>query len=184
MYKYYFLSGAISDSISLKFKDLILQFLDGEFISASRNLQVLINNKEYTESLFNGYGILNDFKRIFFKSEFSHGNWFQNTFFSYSKTGYGFTLVGEGYVNLGYFGVILVFVIIGLFIRIIYRKASRNIYFLSIYIYTIPLYMYAIRADLANIFSQFIKHLILSIFIIYVLELVSYSKYRKIKKGK
>ncbi|MBP3917179.1 O-antigen polymerase [Clostridium sp.] len=170
IYKYFFLTGNISGNMSFKLKDLLLSFLDGEFVSASRNMQILLNNESFTKGFLEGKGILNDFARIFLRTDFSNGMWFHNTFFTNSRTGYGFTMVGEGYINFGYMGVILVFTIIGLFIRYLYKNAARNIYYLTAYIYAIPLYMYAVRADLANIFSQFVKHLLLSLVLVCILK--------------
>lgn len=178
IYKYYFLTGTITSTKIFNFNTLLFDFLNGEFISASKNLQVLINNEFYTNALFQGKTILNDFIRIFMKTNFTHGKWYNDTFFPHVKTtGYGFTIVGEGYVNFGYLGVILVFIILALFIRVLYRNYYKNMYSFCIYIYTIPLYMYAIRADLANIFSPLIKHLLLSMLIIYIMERIIIKKH-------
>lgn len=171
IYKYFFLTGSITSSIEINPGNLFFEFLDGEFISASRNLQVLLNNSEFTKGLFSGSSILNDFIRIFYTTGFTHGQWYNDTFFpDVATTGYGFTLVGEGYVNWGYYGVILVFMVIGFFIRFLYLKSNKNIYFLVIYLYTVPIYMYSIRADLGNIFSPFIKHLLFSMLVIKLIE--------------
>ena len=178
IYKYYFLTGTITSTKVFNFNTLLFDFLNGEFISASKNLQVLINNEFYTNALFKGKTILNDFIRIFMKTNFTHGKWYNDTFFPHVKTtGYGFTIVGEGYINFGYLGVILVFIILALFIRVLYRNYYKNMYSFCIYIYTIPLYMYAIRADLANIFSPLIKHLLLSMLIIYIMERIIIKKH-------
>ncbi len=176
LYKYYFLSGVGGISLkALNVSTIFFEFLNGEFVSASRNLQVILSNSEYTKSILAGKGIINDFIRVFFDTGFSNVSWFNDLFFSYTTTGYGFTLVGEGYINMGYWGIIIIFSIVGFFIRVLYNKAVKNIYYLTIYLYTIPLYMYSIRADLSNIFSQFIKHLLFSMIIIYLLDYIIFK---------
>ncbi len=186
MFKYFFLTGTINKLNIFSFRGLICEFLNGEFLSASKNLQIILNNSDWTEGVFRGNTILNDFIRVFSKTDFSHGKWFMDSFFpDTTRVQYGFSLVGVGYVNFGYLGVILVFFLVAVFLRILYKNANKNIYFMTIYLYTIPLYMYSIRADLANIFSPFIKHLFLSIILIYGSEIFSdFIEYKKIYKLK
>jgi len=175
-YKYYLLDGTTRMK-RVNTNSRIYEFFAGEFVSASSNIQVLLNNKFYTKGLFNGFTFLNTLLRIFFiKTGFGCVSWYNETFFPNYTTNYGFTLVGEGYINWGYLGVAFVFIIIGLFIKYLYKKSSSNIYWFTIYVYTIPIYMYSIRADLLNIFSPFIKHLILSMGTIYLLQLIGNRK--------
>lgn len=169
-YKYYFISGTLGTG-DITINNIFYHFLTSEFTSASRNLQILINHKTVTNGIFKGYTFINDFLRaIFIDTGFGCVDWFKNTFFENSPTGPGFTLVGEGYINGGYLGIVFLFIIIALLISYLYKKSSKNIYWLTIYVYTIPLYMYAIRADLSNIISPFIKHLLISMGIIYILQ--------------
>ena len=169
-YKYYFLGGSLGvDSITIN--NIFYHFLTSEFSSASRNLQILLNHKTFTQGLFKGFSFINAPLRSFFVDTGSGCvNWFKDTFFESSLIGPGFTLVGEGYINIGYLGVILLFIIIAIFIKYLYKKSNENIYWLVIYIYSIPLYIYAIRADLSNILSPFVKHLLLTIGIIYLFQ--------------
>ncbi|HDR8073367.1 TPA: oligosaccharide repeat unit polymerase, partial [Bacillus cereus] len=170
VYKYYFLDGTTRVSSLDANTNIFFEFLSGEFVTASRNLQVLINNSSMTEGLYNGYTILNaTLRTLFLDTDFSLISWYNDTFFpQLTKTGYGFTLVGEGYVNWGYWGIVIVFSIFGLFIKLLYKKSNKNIYYFTIYIYTIPIYMYSIRADLTNIFSPFVKQLLFSMLLIYI----------------
>lgn len=174
IFKYYILSGNISGSFS--WNNIIVELLDGEFISASRNLQILLSNN--TNSIFQGKSLLNDFIRIFFSTGFSNQTWFNDTFFSYShSTKYGFTLIGEGYVNFGLIGIVIICCIFGFIIRITYLNSSKNIYFMIMYLYMIPLFIYSTRADIANVISPFIKYAFFGSLIIYGLNKI------KIKLG-
>lgn len=166
-FKYYILTKDLSGEITTQ--GFLYKILDGEFISAGRNLQILIEHD--CENYWGGKSLLNDFIRIFYNTGYSNQTWFNQTFFSHSKsTLYGFTLVGEGYVNGGIFGVIIVFAICGFLLRILYRNASKNKYFMTIYLYMIPLFIYSIRADLANIFSPLIKYALLGSGVIWILQ--------------
>ncbi|HDR8423099.1 TPA: oligosaccharide repeat unit polymerase, partial [Bacillus cereus] len=122
VYKYYFLDGTTRVSSLDANTNIFFEFLSGEFVTASRNLQVLINNSSMTEGLYNGYTILNaTLRTLFLDTDFSLISWYNDTFFpQLTKTGYGFTLVGEGYVNWGYWGIVIVFSIFGLFIKLLY----------------------------------------------------------------
>lgn len=176
-YKYFFLSGQRSATDISSLNSVIHRVLDGEFISASRNLQILLNHAPETKGLFDGFTIFNDFVRIIFPTDFTNVSWFNDTFFPHvSTTSYGFTLVGQGYINWGYVGIITVFFIAAFFLRFLYLRSSNNIFAFIMYIYSIPLYMYSIRADLANIFSPFIKHLLFSLIVIYCAQFISMNR--------
>ncbi|MDD6793803.1 MAG: O-antigen ligase [Clostridiaceae bacterium] len=167
MFKYYILSGRVNGTLSTK--NLLGEVLDGEFISAGRNLQILVSNN--CNNLFKGKTLLNDFIRIFYDTGYSNQTWFNHTFFASSQsTQYGFTLVGEGYVNGGILGIIIVFLICGLLLRALYINANKNIYFMIIYLYMIPLFIYSIRADLANTFSPLIKYAIMGTLLIWIIN--------------
>lgn len=183
MYKYYFLTKSISSAIEINLRTIFFEFLDGEFVSASRNLQILLNDSDYSQGLFQGKTILNDFIRVLFKTNFTHGEWFHSRYFSeVATTRYGFTLVGQGYINFGYFGVVLIFAMLGFFVRFLYKKSSCSIYSLMIYVYSIPLVIYSIRADIGNIISPFVNHLLISIIMLFFIEKIFDSL--KTKKGK
>lgn len=167
IFKYYILSGSVSGTFS--FNNIIQQVLDGEFISAGRNLQILVSHN--CKNIFNGRLIVNDFIRIFYDTGESNQTWFNQTYFSsIHSTQYGFTLTGEGYVNGGVIGIVLVFIFVGLLIRYLYKNASKNVYFMSIYLYMVPLFIYSIRADLANILSPLLKYALLGTLIIWIIQ--------------
>lgn len=170
-FKYFFLSGQLVDkSYDNGIKSVIENFLTGEFESASRNLQNLVNNKNISMGVMKGKTYISDITRIFGYAPYSAQRWHQNTFYATSSTGQGFTLVGEGYINFGYFGVIIEYIIVGLFIRVLYLNNNKNIYTLFIYISCIPIFIYANRADLSNVFSPFVRHVLLSAYIYNILK--------------
>lgn len=170
-YKTFFLSGRIVETSESKgVRGVISSFLSGEFESASRNLQIIINNEESTKGIMSGKTLINDVTTIFGYAPNSGLKWFQNTFYHGHRTGMGFTLVGEGYINFGIIGIIIVYLIIGIFSRILYKNYRNSIYTFFFYISSIPLLIYASRADLANIFSPFVKHTLLSAVLFYLLK--------------
>ncbi len=166
IFKLYLLTGNKFGQFSME--NLLYQFLNGEFISASRNLQILIQNglKDY----FKGFALLNDFASCFVDMEFSNQRWFNGTFFPGSATQYGFTLVGEGFMNGGIIGIIIVFAIVGILMRLLYVNANKNAYFMVAYIYMIPIFIYVTRADIGNLISPMIKYAFFGSFIIYILQ--------------
>lgn len=137
----------------------------GEFITASENLQLLIHESPWP--FFFGETLWWDLKRAFIPGFlFPYGpspqSLFNMHFFPEVVAiggGRGFTLVGEGYMNLGAAGVIIWFLLLALFVRYLYAKGSKNIMWLIVYVVSMPLVVYVTRADFANLLSQFVKHI-------------------------
>lgn len=170
-YKYYFSTGLITvRSYDNGISSILINFLSGEFESASRNLQMLVNNCSITKGIMHGKTWISDVTRVVGYGPYSPVRWFQNTFYAQSSTGQGFTIIGEGYINFGYLGVVFEFIIIGIMLRKLYYGYRKNIYTLFFYIGSIPLFIYATRADLSNIFSPFFRHILLSAGLYYLLK--------------
>lgn len=166
--KYFFLTGELSSPLALgSFGDLLNDFLSGEFTSASRNLQVLVNNEETVKGVMGGKTFLSDVVRITGYAPFSALSWYQSTFFPNETVGKGFSLIGEGYINFGYVGVVIVGIVVGLLVRFLYLNHTKNIIYLFIYVCSIPIFIYANRADLANIFSPMVRQVLISAAVIY-----------------
>lgn len=161
-FKYFGLTGE-RDTSDL---NIFFDFLNSDFISASKNLQILLADSD-AHSKFNGRTVISDFIRAFNLENFidydvvSSIEWFNSHYFKIGRSGQGFTLVGEGYINFGYLGIVLVFLIVGLIIKFLYYKSNKNIYYFSFYIISIPIFMYSIRADLANILSPLVNQILL-----------------------
>lgn len=163
--KYYFLtaeSNLYSFVPSLfSWKGLIGIIFGGEFESASKNLQILANDSVAASGVFFGSSYISDVVRILGITLNSSMTWFNDRYYFGSAVGHGFTIVGEGFVNFGILGIVLSFVIIGSIINWMYKKRGKNPAYASIYIISIPIFMYAIRADLANIFSPMVRQILL-----------------------
>lgn len=148
--------------------NIILDFLNSDFAAAGFNFNYLLNNYDDRK---NGSTYIFDFLSpvdmvIPGVEDYSVTKWYQNTYWSTRKTGLGFSIIGEGYVNFGLFGIILQMMILSRLIKFIYTKSNINIYWYVIYLSIMPLCMYACRGSLANIISPGIKyHVALAIFV-------------------
>lgn len=159
-------------------------FLDGEFISGGRNLnQIIENEKEYKW----GESIINDFKRSIIpsfisKSENSIG-WFAKKYHGKrfeEGQGLGFSLIAEGYMNAGYWGVFIWFVLVSSLIIYLYNRIT-NIYTLIMYIYMIPIFIYSLRGDLSTILSPLLKQVIIPIVLLKLI--ITYAKTYSYRRG-
>lgn len=168
VYKYYLLSGVKGTNVTLGFdlKSIIVNFFYGEFESASRNLQLLVNHQEFTKGLMGGRTYISAVTRIFGYAPWSCTAWFMAEFFEPGRSGQGFTAIGEGYINFGYMGIIFEFIIIGAMLSYMYKRHNRSITWLTIYISSFPIFIYAVRADLANILSPMCRHVLMGILVL------------------
>lgn len=165
-FKYYFLRNEIAESPDYGF---LASTLYGEFESATRNLQLLINN-ETTSMGCRSYGVLiDDVLGTFIPTIQSSVSWFDKTFYGNGSTQYGFSLVGEGYIIDGLTGVILIFLILGLITRYMYSKGFNSTYWISAYFYYITIIIYILRADLGTLFSAIIKQIFVILILIKLL---------------
>ena len=174
VYKYYFLSGIKGTNVSLGFdlKSIVVNFFYGEFESASRNLQLLVNNEDITKGIMCGKTWISACTRIFGYAPWSCTSWFMAEFFEPGRSGQGFTAIGEGYINFGYIGIILEFVIIGAMLSYLYKRHNRSVTWLTVYISSFPIFIYAVRADLANILSPMCRHVLLSVLVLKIYSLI------------
>lgn len=170
VFKYYFLTGRMNN---------YSHFMRTEFISAARNLQTLINHRTLMEGA-RGYELIledvcNSVLSSFVKTQ-SVGAWYNETFFKGSKVGYGFSLVGEGYVIDGWQGVIVLFIIVGAIIRIFYIYSSRNVFALTAYFCFVTGIVYSIRADLSTILAIVEKQILLIILLFIAMQRIRIEK--------
>lgn len=167
-FKYYGLTRERNISES----NIIMRLLNSEFQSASKNLQILLLD-ESVDGIFQGGTLISSITRTFKLDKVLNleietgGRWYQSRYFAEKRAGQGFSLVGDGYTNFGYAGIVIVFVFVGIFIRTIYKKSNKSVYHFSYYIVSIPVFMYSIRADLANILSPLIIQNLLIIILTY-----------------
>jgi oligosaccharide repeat unit polymerase len=151
-----------------------MRIFNSEFVAAARNLQTMLIGFDNWH-LWWGQTILVSIERIFLPKSILSGfsesatRLFNNFFFPELVArggGNGFSLVAEGYMNFGVLGVIAWFMFLGLFLKYIYRKANSNAMWLIIYILTMPLVIYVLRADFTNLFSQFTKYILIPVVLI------------------
>lgn len=167
--KYYFLTGNIGlvdNGISY-----ISQFLTTDFHSAGRNLQYLLIN-DWTEG-HQGYKLL--VSEILFPfvpsgTFISPDSWFNNYVHTGAFKGYAFTLVGTGYIIDGIYGVICIFVIVGLVVKILYYMSNKSIYCLSIYLYMISTIVFSFRESLSTILVALFRICIISVIVLKMAE--------------
>lgn len=158
---------------------IIVQILNSDFSSAGLNLNNLLIKQDLWEYKF-GSTLIHDFIRpidFIIPIDISHLSalaWNQNTFWPGKITGMGFTLVGEGYINFGVLGVIIWYIFIANFIKIFYYNSYNNQNSFILYLLLITIMIYSNRADLANVFSPFLRY---GIIFIAMLNLLS-KRYR------
>ena len=172
-YKYFFLAGRVS--AVKQSKGFLYSFLTSDFSAGAQNLQVLYEHPEM-EGIFGYRRVLQDLVSLFSRSEISLTKWYNNTFFAGEKSGKGFTLAGEGWLIDGVVGIVFVFALLGLLIRVFYRLSRRNMFCFSAYLYFITLVVYAIRGDLATIFSGIVNQILPVEMGIYLLVIMSRRK--------
>ena len=166
MLKYYFLSYQLGEiKFSFSVKSIIWSLFGGEFESASKNLQILANDKDNIMGVLSGASYISDIVRIIGISIKSSLQWFNKNYYASSTVGHGFTIVGEGLVNFGLVGILLNFMILSLSLSYMYKNVYSKEIYNSIYTLSIPIFIYAIRADFANILSPIVRQIIIPILI-------------------
>jgi oligosaccharide repeat unit polymerase len=133
----------------------------GEFVVAGRNVYMLLH-----------YGVEHSYNFLFTDLARgllpmsgdglqSAGNWY-NTVYRIENdfagnSGWGFSLVAEGYLMGGPMGVVVVMALVGALAQTLYELRTRSDYWFAFYVLALPTLVYCIRADIANVVSQTIK---------------------------
>lgn len=173
VYKYYFVGGGMHGQGS---DSLLYSLLSGEFESASRNLQILINDGAQTNGMMGFFLLLKEIASSVIPGIQSTQSWFNERYFPGRSVQYGFSLVGDGYLMGGIPGIILVFVLIGLLIRWFYRNSTKNLYWLASYFYFATVIIYSIRGDFSTILAAIVKQIGLVVLILYIAKRMSKRK--------
>lgn len=167
-FKYYFSKG-IQDQY---FTENILEtVLNADFYASGQNLQYLLD-REWTKGYF-GMGTL--FTEIFYPilpggMKVNLDYWFNYEVHINGWHGYAFTLVGTGYVIAGLFGIICVFVLVGLLVKLLYRYSNNSIVSKTIYLYSITIVMISCRGTLSSYSNVFLKEIFVACLIKYILD--------------
>lgn len=159
----YFKSALLSGTVNFdRFGgDLILY---SEFMSSSRNFYSLLVFDAGQNISF----LLSDVVRAFVPTALlgdfgmqSTVAWFDRVFrpeHGFDGTsGWGFTIVGFGYVVGGLVGIILIMTFYAWLLAFLYNRRWRSLYWYAFYILALAAFVYALRADLANLLSQVFK---------------------------
>lgn len=166
-YKYFFSTGMVNESS----ESVIYRFFAGEFESASTNLQIVISQK-----MTNSWGLeryLLDIASAFTTRIQSVSSWFSDLFYGGRTVQYGFSIVGEGYVTGGVFGVAFISIVLGVIIRFFYKRLCKGTYWFATYLYFITVVIYSIRMDLGTILSAIVKQIGLVLIIVMIAEKMS-----------
>lgn len=170
----YFKSILLSGTIDINLFGADL-FLSSEFISSSRNFYSLLafdveHNVSFLWSdmaralipttLLGDYGVQSTvaWYNDFFRAE--HG--FQGT------SGWGFTIVGFGYIVGGVTGIIFTMIFYAWLLSAFYNRRWGSLYWYCFYILALSAFVYILRADLANLLSLTFKVSGLCILAIYM----------------
>jgi hypothetical protein len=160
-----------STPLSNVFENYSLRLLfSGEFLSASRNLETVLNSSsDKVEGLrLYAQDIINVFPSILVEA--SNGvTWFNKKFYAgqfLRGEGEGFGVTAEAIVSLGYLGVPVVFCVLGVLFWKSYAVSFRSKIFLASYSLYIPYTLYAIRGDLSYFFSPLLNHIAIPVFLL------------------
>lgn len=118
-----------------------------------------------------------NYKRIPKISFFNPSYWFNNYFFSGSSWNRAFTLVGEGYIIGGVTGIIILFFVIGLLIRMLMRFTSKGVWQYAIYIYGVISVISSFRSTLGDMLVGIIRVPLLSILMFYFVKKLFIKSY-------
>lgn len=147
---------------------------ENEFSSAGRNLQYVI---DAGISDMNGITYLWDLKRSipFLEGGQSTGKWFnevlRHRYGDAGSSGWGFSLVAEGYINFGAKGVFFQYFFIGFITLLIYVFSGKNELVFIFYVFYMASLIYVQRADLANYIGFCFKvNLIVVLFIAFAVR--------------
>jgi oligosaccharide repeat unit polymerase len=161
-------------SISLSSSNVFTDLFSGEFISAGRNLEYIFQNPEKW-SYFYGETLIWDLIRSIVPGSIyrvqSTSYWYNITFHPTAVErgqGYGFSLSAEGYLNFGIVGVVIWMMIAMVLLSYLYNKAKRSIIWFSVYILSIPYFIYSIRGDLSSLLSPILKSVLLVFLLLFI----------------
>lgn len=158
----------------------LYEILKGEFTASGKNLHVIMSGAVppmYGETL------IWDLKRVLsfiFPDQMSPAEWYNvhvRAWFGIEGTsGWGFGLLAEGYMNFGTAGAFAWMFATGLVARAFHHLSTRSSIWFSIYLCQIPIMIYCLRADLANLVNLTIK---VNLFVFTIIWLIQTFSARK-----
>lgn len=163
-FKYFFLRGEVNTNHAGG--SLLYQFLMSDFHATGRNTQFLLN-AGWTKGYWGIQLLFNEIARgiIPFVNTFNPATWYNYNVYPGSFKGQAFTYIGFGYTIAGIWGIILVFALLGLFVRYTYKNYNRNLYTLVFYIYSISIVFGCYRGTINSIIGMSLKGALVGILI-------------------
>lgn len=155
---------------------LWVKIFNAEFSCASINTANILNHQGLWEY---GYGLkylllvflpftfqpLSGFMKILgFQNLFNildNSAWYYDNVLIGAKAGYGFSMVADGYMESGFLGVIVLYLLLGMIVKKAYKKSSSSIIYLTFYIVIIPIFIYSTRATLLYFITYSVKYILL-----------------------
>ena len=187
--KYYFVNGSLDNKYLNSSYQIIYLFLYSDFAQCGANFQILLNNP-FTKGIFNILIIFSSLvgailpariSQILFNGVYNTSVWYNNTFFPNSSWNRDFSLIGEGYLIGGKYGVVFLFFILGIITRIIYKFSSKSEYNMSFYIYFLVGFISAFRSNLLSLFSSVVRIPLSLFFLLYIFDKI-YIYIKKLTK--
>ena len=156
-------------------KAMIAAALGGEFRTAGENLAQLVQHVPSDYPYRFGLGTLGDSMDAIsvgvITDRAAHetrnlASWFSQTFYPalYRRGGgAGFTLVGQGWIDGGWIGVIVLMWLVGRASRWLLLLSSTSLIGFAFYLNLIPIAVYAIRQTTTVVLSQGMKHVLVAV---------------------
>ena len=166
--------------------NIIINFLNSDFSAAGFNFNFLLNNND--KNIFLGktyiYDFLSPLDFVLPIEKYSAPKWYTNEYWKKRRTGLGFTIIGEGFINFGLVGIIFEMLIISRILKFFYLKSNNNYYYYIVYMGLLSLSLYACRQSLASIISPTVKYHILFAVIVYFINKSYYINKKGVKDEK
>lgn len=160
---------------------LWVKIFNAEFSCASINTANILNHQgiwEYEYGLkylllfflpftfqpLSGFMKILGFKNLFHIAD--NSAWYHDNILIGAKSGYGFSMVADGYMESGFLGVIVLYFLLGMIVKKAYRKSSSSILYLTFYIVMIPIFIYSTRATLLYFITYSVKYILLPLAIL------------------
>lgn len=187
-FKYFFTQG-ISHSVEISSYELLYEFIYGDFVEIGSNLQLVVDNFNGAYS-WNPIIFFYDVISVFVPSsvlnyiagglsEWNLSVWFNQLFYYKSSYYHSFSIIAEGYIVAGQLGVLAVVCAIMFMIRFLYSKSDRSIYYLAIYIYSIPAFIGSFRGTLGGLLQNIIRVPLTFIILMFVAKAITSSHHSK-----
>lgn len=154
----------------------LYDILKGEFTASGKNLNIIMSG---VVSPMDGETLLWDVRRVLsflYPDQMSPAEWYnvyvRRQLGLEGTSGWGFSVVAEGYMNFGRIGALVWMFVVGLVARFFHHLSSRSAIWMSVYLCQVPIIIYCLRADLANLANLTIKLNLFVFGLVWVLQKV------------